>query len=147
METEDKIYEKIKKHHDGNDRAIPLRRDIVSICEGDVEVAVFLTQIIYWTDRGGPKNAGWFYKSGTEWHEEIGFSDHRVKKCRVVLVGLDLIEIKKYIAEGHNTCWYRPKTDNILKALDDFYDNVKQNLQEEGEKRAIALGLIDELIT
>jgi len=47
--------------------------------------ALFLSQLIYWSDRTSNPD-GWFHKSYAEWETEIGASRHRVsgaiKKCK-----------------------------------------------------------------
>lgn len=51
--------------------------------------AQFLSQAVYWTER---TEDGWFYKTETEWEEEIGLSCKEVRTARRRLVQLALLE-------------------------------------------------------
>ena len=48
---------------------------------GDIETALFLSQVIYWTDRTTRKD-GFFYKTDEEWREEIRLSRYAIRKAR-----------------------------------------------------------------
>lgn len=74
--------------------------------------AQFLSQAVYWTERTGD---GWFYKTETEWEEEIGLSSKEVRTARKNLAGMHLLEeVRKGVpAKMH----FRVDTDLLLKYL------------------------------
>lgn len=83
---------------------------------GNIETALILSQLVYWTSR--VKNSdGWIYKSNKEWQEEIYLTDYSIRKAIKQLEDMDIIEkvIKK--ANGSPTAHYRIKKDNFLKSI------------------------------
>lgn len=74
--------------------------------------AQFLSQAVYWTERTGD---GWFYKTETEWEEEIGLSSKEVRTARKNLAGMQLLEeVRKGVpAKMH----FRVDTDLLLEYL------------------------------
>lgn len=83
---------------------------------GDHLSALFLSQCVYWSDRG---RDGWFYKSEKEWNEELGLSPYQVRRIREHLS--DFIEIDLRKANGAPTMHYKVKiellTSSIMKKL------------------------------
>lgn len=74
--------------------------------------AQFLSQAVYWTERTGD---GWFYKTESEWEEEIGLSNKEVRTARKNLAAMSLLdEVRKGVpAKMH----FRVDTDLLLGYL------------------------------
>ncbi|MDH0638217.1 hypothetical protein N5D52_14815 [Pseudomonas sp. GD03860] len=74
--------------------------------------AQFLSQAVYWTEKTGD---GWFYKTESEWEQEIGLSSKEVRTARRCLSGLQLLEeVRKGVpAKMH----FRVDTDLLLEYL------------------------------
>lgn len=87
---------------------------------GDLETALFLSQVLYWSDKGS-QDGGWFYKTYAEWEEEICLNEYKVRKAKNKLEEMGLIETKIKKANGNPTVHYRLKpkafTDWFLKNL------------------------------
>lgn len=85
---------------------------------GSLDCAVFLSQIIYWTDRS---DDGWFYKSYTDWEAEICLSEYEIRKnCRLLKnKGILVTKLKK--VNGAPVVHYRLNeaifSESILKFL------------------------------
>lgn len=85
---------------------------------GSLDCAVFLSQIIYWTDRS---EDGWFYKSYPEWEIEICLSEYEIRKnCRLLKnKGILVTKLKK--VNGAPVVHYRLNegifSESILKFL------------------------------
>ncbi|MGR5898696.1 hypothetical protein ACT7C8_11455 [Bacillus cereus] len=47
----------------------------------DLETGLFLSQLVYWSDRTTREDE-YFYKTDSEWHEEIRISKYGVRKAR-----------------------------------------------------------------
>lgn len=75
-------------------------------------VSQFLSQAVYWTEK---TNDGWFYKTESEWEEEIGLSNKEVRTARRCLSQIALLEeVRKGVpAKMH----FRIDTDLLLGYL------------------------------
>lgn len=74
--------------------------------------AQFLSQAVYWTEK---TETGWFYKTESEWEEEIGLSGKEVRTARRHLAQINLLdEVRKGVpAKMH----FRVDTDLLLSYL------------------------------
>lgn len=54
-------------------------RVFVDMFHGDHNAAMVLNQLLYWTDRTSDTE-GWFYKTYTEWHKELGLSPYQMRR-------------------------------------------------------------------
>lgn len=72
---------------------------------GSIEVALFLSQVVYWSDRTTMED-GWFAKSYAEWKDEIALSKYQVMAAVKALseAGLETV-VKKF--KGAPTVHYR----------------------------------------
>lgn len=72
----------------------------------DLETGLFLSQLIYWSDKGGRKD-GFIFKTDKEWHEELRLSRYSVRKARKKLEGMGILETKVKKANGNPTVHYK----------------------------------------
>jgi hypothetical protein len=89
---------------------------------GDLETALFLSQVIYWSDRG-KQFGGWFYKTYQEWEQELGLNEYKVRKAKTKLENLGILQTKIKKADGNPTVHYKL----LAKPFDDWF---LQNLKE-----------------
>lgn len=59
----------------------------------DVKLALFLSQIWYWSSRTKDKD-GWFYKTQEDWEKELGIKSREQKRIRECLTSLGVLEEK-----------------------------------------------------
>lgn len=81
---------------------------------GSIPSALFLSQVIYWSDRSGRAD-GWFYKTTRDWQEEIALSRREVEAARAALKGI--IETKVMKANGVPTLHYRVNIPALTASL------------------------------
>jgi hypothetical protein len=73
---------------------------------GSLEGGMFLSQLIYWADKGGNKE-GWFYKSYPEWNEEVFLSEYQIRKMTKEFIEKGFLETTLKKANGSPTLHYR----------------------------------------
>ena len=95
----------------------------------DVKMALFLNQLIYWTQR--TKNPQkWIWKSFHDWYQELGFKesvvrrllygDPRAKTRKRTLTDIGVQVKVKRAPDGSPKCHYRLQLDVFLDAVRDF---------------------------
>jgi len=94
---------------------------------GNLDGALFLSQVLYWSDRG---RDGWFYKTYAEWQEEICLSEYEVKKAVKKLVDLGVLETQVRKANGNPTVHYRLDFDVFSESFLNFLQ--KRNPRNSG---------------
>lgn len=99
---------------------------------GSLDGALFLSQVIYWSDKS---NSEWFYKSYKEWKDEICLSKYEVSKQSKKLQAMNLLETKLKKANGAPTVHYKFSFDEFEKSFVHFLDNGKlKNLTMESKE-------------
>jgi hypothetical protein len=107
-----------------------------TLCQymGSLEGGVFLSQLLYWCDKGSGE---WFYKSHKEWHAETFLSEYQVRQASKRSIELGFLETKLKKANGAPTVHYRLDTekfmDSILKFLSietEIFKNGNSNNEE-----------------
>jgi uncharacterized phage protein (TIGR02220 family) len=99
---------------------------------GDLETGLFLSQVIYWSDRGTRKD-GFFYKTDDEWHQEIMLSKYSVRKARKKLEEMGLLETKVKKANGNPTLHYRFSQNRFSEMFISFLRNRKNEIANTKE--------------
>jgi len=112
-----KIFQEIEKNI-GYNNMITVPQIILKFC-GDLESSVFLSQLIYWCDKGKSPD-GFIFKSAKELYEETGLSEYKIKKCANKFISMGVIEAKKAMANGSNTWHYKLKRGTFLDMLIKF---------------------------
>ena len=95
----------------------------------DVNSALLLSQLIYWSDRTSDED-GWIYKSHKDWQREIGLNRYFVDKARKRLIELDLIEVKLRRAHGSPTVHFRVKGDVLRGMLNSLLERNKADFRK-----------------
>jgi len=83
---------------------------------GSIEDAVFLAQLVYWSDRCARKDR-WVWKSAADWQRELGLSRCRVAAIAKRLSKLGLLETKLKKANGAPTTHYRIQTACLFNMI------------------------------
>lgn len=89
---------------------------------GDLECGLFLSQLIYWSDRGTRKD-GFVFKSDKEWYEELRLSSYAVRKSRKKLIEMGLLETKVKKANGNPTTHYKLNKEAFEQQFTSFLRN------------------------
>lgn len=87
---------------------------------GSLDAALFLSQSIYWSDKG---QDGWFYKTYQEWTAETSLSEYQIRKAAKMLGKMDIIETAIKKANGNPTVHYRV---DIAKLSDWFLKKLQK---------------------
>ncbi|UTH14064.1 conserved phage C-terminal domain-containing protein [Macrococcus equipercicus] len=110
---------------------------------GDLEGGAYLSQLVYWSDKG-QREDGYFYKSYKDWKDEMGLSQYKVNKLARILQQRDLLKTKTIKAEGSPTVHYKLDKTNLTKAIIEFIKELQEKKrQEELEKQRKALSEVD----
>ena len=98
-----------------------------------LEGGVFLSQVIYWSDKGKGA-AGWFYKSDGEWQEETTLSRYKVRKYSAILEDRGVLETKLKKANGAPTTHYKFDYEEFIKWIMKFlqmdYEETYKSITE-----------------
>lgn len=108
---------------------------------GDIETALLLSQIIYWTDRATRKD-GFFYKTDEEWQNELRLSKYAIRKARKKLEEMGILETKVKKANGNPTVHYRLDKQRFVESFISFLRNRKNeiaNSKEPNDEKEISL--------
>ena len=89
----------------GQENVLAVPKDFIKY-GGDSDTGLFLSQLIYWCDKGKRKD-GYIYKTNKEWQEELGLSGYRVRKARENLEKKGILKTKVKKANGNPTVHYK----------------------------------------
>jgi len=99
------------------DRPIAFHPDVARI-SGGLREGVFLSQLLYWCDRG-EREDGFIWKTQPEWEKETSLSVDSQRTVRKNLIKKNLIEEKLMGVPAR--LYYRPHFDQIYKELQHLY--------------------------
>lgn len=87
------VFELIKKLT-GQSYIYTIPREFIVKLDGDVCAALFLSQLIYWSDKGYDE---WIFKSYADWEQELGLKKKKVMaiKAKLEMLGLIRTKVKK----------------------------------------------------
>jgi hypothetical protein len=105
----------------GNVRVIAIHHEILNF-SGNLRNAAFLSQLIYWTDKGGSSD-GFIYKSDQEWADELNISKYAVEQARKDFIGIGILETKIGLANGAPTTHYRIDRVALMEAFHRYQEN------------------------
>lgn len=89
---------------------------------GSLDAAFFLSQLIYWSDKGKGEK-GWFYKTYQDWQDELGLSPYQVRQITAKFQINKLVQTKIKKANGSPTVHYRVNMENVSKWIVKFFNN------------------------
>ena len=118
------IIAELIKETSGQGNIISLPRIYLKIA-GDVVVGLFLSQCVWYSDKGGSHD-GWFYKSNKEWQEEIGLSYAQIKRATAKLEEMGILHTKLKKAKGAPTTHYYMDMNRLTRLIFDFLE-IRQN--------------------
>ena len=105
--------------------------------KGDHAAALFLGQLIYWSDKGSDTN-GWIYKTYADWEKELFIKRDKAMAIKTKLEKLDLIEtqFKKTSTSSHPFLHYKVKADSLIRFLmeDDEGNNNTSPTDEKDDE-------------
>lgn len=97
----------------GSDKYITVNSTFVHFM-GELEGGVFLSQLIYWSDKGSRAD-GWFYKKDKDWETELGIKRRAIERNIKTLKERGILSVK--VMKDHSgvpTKHYRIN-DNVLQ--------------------------------
>jgi len=118
--TQEQVFTAIKSLV-GQANILTIPREFIDYT-GDLESALLLSQIIYWSDKT-KRGDGFIYKTYAEWHSETGLNEYAVRKAANRLKGLGILETQVYKANGNPTVHYRLITSRFSVS---FLQNLKE---------------------
>ena len=118
--TQEQIYTAIKSLV-GQANILTIPREFIDYT-GDMESALLLSQIIYWSDKT-KRGDGFIYKTYAEWQEETGLNEYAIRKAANCLKSLGILETEVHKANGSPTVHYRLITSKFSVS---FLQNLKE---------------------
>lgn len=116
------------KQVSGQANILAIPRVYIAMMNNDLEVALFLSQAVYWSDKSKDPD-GWFYKSAAEWNDETGLSKHQITRCTNELEKLEIVATKIKKANGAPTKHFRVNLDNLMNSVFCFLENQETGNQ------------------
>jgi len=106
----------ILREMSGQRAILAIPRILVAITGGYSEAAM-LSQVLYWAKPKGEDDPGWFWKSRSDWAEELELTEKQVRRAGDNLKALGLIFTRVRRINGSPVTWYAPDVEGILAAL------------------------------
>jgi hypothetical protein len=105
----------------------------MTLCKfmGSLQGGVFLSQLLYWSDKG---RDGWFYKTYAEWHEETFLSEYETRQQVKICKEYGFLETDVRKANGNPTVHYRMDSHKFLESIMKFLSNDNENFIETKPK-------------
>lgn len=139
--TEKFSYAQVKaliKRFTGQSNILAIPRPFISFT-GDHMVALFLNQVIYWSDRTTDPN-GWFYKKAEDWQEELGISYYQLRRATRILRDKG-VETKIKTVNGIPHTYYRLNDEVFMQSFMEFMQieetsncrNLNNQIEETSE--------------
>jgi len=100
---------------------IPINANLVKLFGGDVTTALVFRQLFYWFDKTGKE---WIYKSYTEWEQETGLSQYKVKRATDKMIQLGILHKELRRAGGAPTLHYNLDYQEALLLITLIINNL-----------------------
>lgn len=130
MSHEKDVTIEFVKRVSGQQAVLTIPKLYLDMLEGDIKTALFLSQVVYWSDKG-KREDGWFYKTDKEWCEELTLSEYECKKARDKLVGFGVLKVDKKKANGVPTMHYKVEWSNLSKWVSEKFNNRMFSVPDE----------------
>ena len=126
----------------GTERHITVPRVYLEML-GDFNTAAFLNQLIFWSDKTR-RSDGYFYKTYTEWNEELLLSEYQVRRSAKILKEQGFIDTKLKKANGSPTLHYKVNMDKLSESiLKKLKNRNLTNLRNDTEVSSVSLTVDD----
>lgn len=116
----------------GQGNVVSIQKEYLVLCDYDYEAAVFLSQIIYWSDKSYLEN-GWIYKTYAEWEKELFIKERKLRRLKDYLVAKGYIEMKILHRNGIPVCHWRV----TVKVIDSLLMLYTGKNQEESQDHGV----------
>jgi DnaD/phage-associated family protein len=116
----------------GQSNVITIHRPLVEFLEENLEAAMLLGQLLYWTPRS--VMGGWIAKSDVDFQKELCLKRYSVRAAREMLLSKDLIETDLRKFSGAPTQHYRVRMDQLDKQWRAFIIGLSENGQSDYAK-------------
>lgn len=103
------------KRISGQANFIGTPRVYIDMFDGDLVAAVWFNQVVYWD--GKNKNPIGFYKTYSEWYEELGLTESQVRRVAKLCEQMGLVNIAFHKVYGTPKNHYLVIWDELLKRL------------------------------
>jgi len=127
------VMKQFIKAMSGQENMVSIPKLYIQMFGGDIDIAILLSQVVYWSDKS-KRTDGYFYKTYSEWENEIGLSEYKIKKAVKQLKESEIIETKLKRANGSPTIHYKLNMSNLQNLIIKFLDN-----QETSESESIKI--------
>lgn len=107
-----------------SDRPIAYHPDIARVA-GGVKAGIFLSQLLYWSDKG-KRTDGYIWKTQGEWETETALTRREQESARKILKSKGLLDEKLQGIPAK--LYYKINTDILYQLLDDLY--VQSSMHE-----------------
>lgn len=98
---------------------------------GDIESALFLSQLLYWT---GKSDDGWIYKTYAQWQAEIFIKEKKARSIKDSLETMGIIESKVKRVSGIATVHYKVLQHRLIENLLERYGAREEKAAPERPK-------------
>ena len=116
----------------GQGNVVSIQKEYLVLCDYDYEAAVFLSQIIYWSDKSYLED-GWIYKTYAEWEKELFIKERKLRRLKDYLVAKGYIEMKILHRNGIPVCHWRV----TVKVIDSLLMLYTGKNQEESQNHGV----------
>jgi hypothetical protein len=135
MEITQAAVKKILKELTGQAQFLTIPRPFVAMT-GDHVCALFLSQIIYWSERTSDPE-GWFYKTHEEWAEELCLTPYQVRRATEKLARLGVqSKVRKLKGQGPKL-HYRLDDERFTKAFIEYLNNKETSLLSDSKVKKL----------
>lgn len=117
----------------GQANVIVIPRLFVKLADGDYETAAFLAQCVYWSDYA--KADGWFYKSYSEWSDELELSEYHIRKATAFLVSKGVLQTDLRMVSRRPLVHYRVDVDAIAARLEGLLEVDSEKIAESDSEK------------
>lgn len=111
----------------GQSNVITIHRPLVDFLDGNLEAAMLLGQLLYWTPRS--VMAGWIAKTDAEFQGELCLKRYSLRAAKELLEKRELIETDVRKFNGFPTQHYYVRTDNLSAQWNAFIIGLSENGQ------------------
>jgi hypothetical protein len=128
--TQKQIFAVIKSLT-GQNNILTIPRSLIDYT-GDKETALFLSQLIYWSDKGHDED--WIYKTNQEWKDEIHITRYALEKARKILEQKGILEckIKKVYSRNNTAVHYKIDIEKFVESYIEFTEKEQQTSMDAG---------------